>query len=646
MPFTFLLLFGSNAVRGQNISIDTSAGARGQTIDGFGTCLSGSEGQQAWWQELYFDDLESSILRVDLTPAFKSPYSDFVYNSPWYGNNPALPGPDGNNVRTYTNAADYTRLFAGHQAGIAVLGPDISQNTNYFNFDAVKVAGTLAALGQTKAARLGDFKLVGSLWSPAPWVKVQSGNLCPNLGGSPMPVAGTPWPFIWGGNFAGGKLDTSDTPLSIFDDSAQGGSGPTSALTQFARCTAAYLRGFQQTYHVRFYAVSIQNELNFEEFYNSCTYPLSSGYIAALKAVRTELDKYPDLAPIRLMGPEDLLGGDVWGMWQYGSGSSLIHKNLQYLQNIAGDPQAAAALAFFCIHGYASDGVSAANATPTVWNWWANGWTGSPTPGVPPNVKGFTAYARKSWMTETSGEDPAWLSPTTGFPNNGAWSLALRLHQALTAGQESAWVYWQMTDGNSVGASTLTSQATLTNSPKYIAAKHFFRYIRPGAVRVAATVSGSTNLLASAFLHETNQSLTVVLLNSGSSPLSTTIALPSQPPGLSQLRVFTSSDSAYWQAATVPVAGGSITVSLPGYGVATLYGTSPATLTARLAGPDTVVLSWPRANAGFALQFASSLVPPVVWATDTNSVSLSGGLGTVIEPIVSRGRFYRLTLGY
>jgi hypothetical protein len=81
-----------------------------------------------------------------------------------------------------------------------------------------------------------------------------------------MPVPGTRWPFIWGGNFAGGKLDTSDTPLSIFDDSAQGGTGPTSALTQFARCTAAYLRGFQQSYQVRFYAVSIQNELNFEEF--------------------------------------------------------------------------------------------------------------------------------------------------------------------------------------------------------------------------------------------------------------------------------------------------------------------------------------------------------------------------------------------
>ncbi len=53
------------------------------------------------------------------------------------------------------------------------------------------------------------------------------------------------------------------------------------------------------------------------------------------------------------MGPEDLLGGDAYSMWQYGSGSSTIHKNLQYLQNIAADPQAAAAESFFCIHGYA-----------------------------------------------------------------------------------------------------------------------------------------------------------------------------------------------------------------------------------------------------------------------------------------------------
>src|SRR6266403_1388547 len=100
---------------------------------------------------------------------------------------------------------------------------------------------------------------------------------------------------------------------------------------------------------------------------------------------------------------------------------------------------------FLCIHGYASDGVNAANAVPTSWLWWANGWTNSPAPGIPANVQGFTGYGKKSWMTETSGENPAWLSPATGFPSGGAWSLALRIQQALVFGQQSAWAYWQLT---------------------------------------------------------------------------------------------------------------------------------------------------------------------------------------------------------
>ena len=118
----------------QTITIDAGPSARHQIIDGFGTCLSGNEGQQSWWRYLYFDDLQASMLRMDLTPVFKSPYSDFTYNSPWYHNNPPLPGPETNNVRTYSSATNYSRLFAGRNAPIVVMGPDINFNTNYFNF--------------------------------------------------------------------------------------------------------------------------------------------------------------------------------------------------------------------------------------------------------------------------------------------------------------------------------------------------------------------------------------------------------------------------------------------------------------------------------------------------------------------------------
>ncbi|MGA2661196.1 MAG: hypothetical protein ABSH34_27245 [Verrucomicrobiota bacterium] len=137
--------------------------------------------------------------------------------------------------------------------------------------------------------------------------------------------------------------------------------------------------------------------------------------------MRAELDQYPDLAGIEIMGPEDVLGGD-YAMWQYGSGSTTSAKNLQFLQAVGANPLAAAAEAFFCIHDYDADSVRAADPTPaTHWNWWVNGWGTSLAPGIPANVHGFTYYGKKSWQTEHSGDDPAWLNPSSGFPGNGAW---------------------------------------------------------------------------------------------------------------------------------------------------------------------------------------------------------------------------------
>jgi MYXO-CTERM domain-containing protein len=564
----------------QSVAVDTTT--RFQTIDGFGTCLSGTEAQQTWWQQLYFEDLQASMVRVDITPAFKSPYSDLSYCSPWFGQPAPLSldnggnGPDGTRTRRYTGPADYSNAFGGCSAPIAVMGTDIDKNAAMLDFTTAKaVPGLVAQLGAMKAAQLGGFKLYASMWSPAPWVKVSSGNTYGG-GASPLPAAGVPWPFIWGGNFAGGKLDVSGTPLSQFDD----GTGPTSALTQFARGLAAFLHGFQNAFGVKFYAISIQNELNFEEFYNSATYPLAADYLAALKAARAEMDTHADLKDIRIIGPEDLIGSDAYALWQYGSGGTEVDKNLHYLQAIASDSTAAAAIAGFNIHGYAPDGVTAAGSSPQSWDWWANGWTTSPAAGVPANVKGFTAFDKPSWMTETSGEKPEWLASSTsgGFPDSGAFSIAVKIAQALTTGQESAWLYWQLTDGSASSDSdvqTLTDAKQLANDPKYVAAKHFFRYIRPGAQRVSAAVTGTgaANLLASAFFLDSGASLTMVLVNEGSSDAQVSVAIAKPPAGLASFSTFTSSNGKLWQSGSASLSGGSVSVTVPGYGVTTLYGT-------------------------------------------------------------------------
>jgi O-glycosyl hydrolase len=561
-----------------SITIDDSSQGQMQTIDGFGTCGSGDNPGQDWYQSAYFDDLGCSIMRLDLTPIFKSPYSDHTYNSPWFGNAPPLKiddpanlgGPDHNYVRTYTGPDDYTREWGGNKAQIAVMGPDIDKNIELFNYDSMKGLGSEAQAGQSRKDKLGDFKLYASLWSPAPWVKISNGQKWGDHTGI-MPATGTPYPFIWGGNFAGGKVDTSDTPLAVFDD----GSGPTSALTQFARCLAAYVKGFQDKFGVKFYAISIQNEINFPEFYNSCVYKTSEEYIKALKAARKEFDAHPELKDIKIVGPEDLLGSGGYSMWQLGGGADTTDKNLKYIANIEKDPDASAAENFYCIHGYANDGATASGADSTEWSQWANGWTQSPAGGLPAQVDGFTHFHKKSWMTETSGEDSAWLSPASGYPGNGAWSIAYKMQQALTTGQESALLYWQFADGTASGTvESLTGPVDTMKQPKYYAVKHFIKYIRPGAIAVKTSVTGNNDLSASSYIHKANHTLTIVLVNKNAADQSATIQLPDDFAMANSFETVTSSDGKFWQESTSTPSGGKINISVPSYGVVTLFGKS------------------------------------------------------------------------
>jgi O-glycosyl hydrolase len=524
--------------------VELAGPACAQTIDGFGTTAPPRHAGEGWLQDLYLGDLGASILRIDVTPRFRAPVSDRAYESPWFHGQPALPGPDGNNVRTYRGLGDYTRSFAGHRAAVAVLGPELTQETGRFDYSSAeaRAIGSLAQRGVklARAAR-AEFKLVGSLWSPAPWLKQTSGGSFQGSG-DVMPKPGTPYPFVWAGNFAGGKLDTSSRPLPALADR----SGPTSALTQFARITAAYVLGFQRAFSVRFYALSLQNELNFETFYNSCTYPDARCYVAALQALRRELDRYPELRAIQLIGPEDPLGADAYALWQFGDARAPVHKNLQYLATIARDPAAWKALSFVAVHAYANDGVHAAGDDDQMWRWWLDGWQKAPAAGLPERVRGVRSYGKKSWMTELSGEANVWAPAASGQLSDSALGLALKIHRGLTVGEQSAWLYWQLVDGKPVRGETLTDAALRERSPKYVAFKHFARTIRPGAC-VLPLKSDAKELAVSGYRHAVHGT-TLVLINSGAAR---TVALDPVLVGKGMLTIYTSSAPSFWQTSRV-----------------------------------------------------------------------------------------------
>jgi O-glycosyl hydrolase len=121
-------------------------------------------------------------------------------------------------------------------------------------------------------------------------------------------------------------------------------------------------------------------------------------------------------------------------------------------------------------------------------------------------------------MTETSGYQDAW----NGSP--GAFALGLDIMSALNNGNVAGWVWWQGSEnpGSTAGVGEFALMNGLVKGKKYYVSKQFYRYIRPGAIRVAAT-STNNNVFVSAYEHAGAGTHTIVLANTSTSPQSVSL---------------------------------------------------------------------------------------------------------------------------
>lgn len=230
---------------------------------------------------------------------------------------------------------------------------------------------------------------------------------------------------------------------------------------EFAEWIALYLKGMKEAEGIEFTSISPQNELLFVQPYGSCVYNPEQ-IREAVRTIGRRLQR--EGLSTALMVPEEM------GWYE---------RFRQYLVPIMQDPETRSFPGFFCAHGWGSD---------TNWE----------RMGTLPRE-----FGRKLWMTETSGQTPDWP---------GALALGEDLHRVLALGNASAYVYWQITSATEPNRFGLLAAGRHTN--KSLVAKHFFRYIRPGAVRIGL-VQSDAQLLASAYLHESDRTLTVVVLHPG-----------------------------------------------------------------------------------------------------------------------------------
>ena len=386
---------------------------------------------------------------------------------------------------------------------------NLQTNIDAFDWNSVPTKRFGGVIQAAATKKIDDFKVVGTIWTPPHWMK--SAQL--DSTGQPKldPQTGQPLPVL---KQVGQYLNSVGGVLT--DDAAN--------LEQFGRYVAAYVKGYEQKFGVPMYAVSIGNEPAFDqvgtssEGFNSAVYD-PARFVKALKAVANAFDHYG--ITTRIMGPEALASG------QY----TYTH----YINAIKADPAAAAAIDLYNLHG---------TATSTWFNL-------------------IKDTGRRGWMTETSGEAPTW---------DGALNLARNLQTALVQGNVSAWLYWQMADGGtSPSAFTLTANND-TDIPKFTAARHFFRTIRPGAVRVAATPTDTAGIFASAFVQDQQKTLTSIVMNLGTTPQMVNLHV-----GGTHLSNFNfarrSTATGLWQTITpIAITNDLATFELPARSIITLQG--------------------------------------------------------------------------
>lgn len=234
---------------------------------------------------------------------------------------------------------------------------------------------------------------------------------------------------------------------------------------------------------VDLYGLGLQNELMFREPYNSCMYT-SAWYNDMVNAVVPKIKaNFPN---VKIYGSENMLdmeGSDAnWPVF--------------YHAGIKKDATTTANIDVLAVHGY-SDGIA-----PSTGSALAKMWTN--------HTEQFSKPMNKQvWMTETSGYTESW--ETTGT-KPGALNLAMDMHAALFYGNITAWVWWQGSQGTMDEFSLMSGTTT---GKKYSVSKHYYRYIRPGAVRVKGTTT-DPDFFVTAYENQAKGTSTIVIINAGS----------------------------------------------------------------------------------------------------------------------------------
>ena len=251
---------------------------------------------------------------------------------------------------------------------------------------------------------------------------------------------------------------------------------------EYAEHLVALVKTVKEHTGINLYAISLQNEPQFNEPYASCVINPEE-YRDLLRVVGPRFRE--DGLPTRFFLPEAL------------PQQKAIDK---YIRTIAEDPVASEFMDLMAIHNYDADGIKVGGPGASEW-------------------ADMFAWAQEkrptnTWMTETSGHADDW---------SGAETLAGNIYNALKSGNASAWIFWSFNVTPDAAKYGLLKNGEET--ARYAVSKQYYKTIRPGMIRVEAS-SDQEDLLVLAFQDETalpQQVRTLILINRSDLPCVTSL---------------------------------------------------------------------------------------------------------------------------
>ena len=185
------------------------------------------------------------------------------------------------------------------------------------------------------------------------------------------------------------------------------------------------------------------------------------------------------------------------------------------------------------------------------------------------------------WLTEINGGATGPCAVDSGLANydpstTDASVWAHNIHDFLTVQRGTAWMYWNLASETANGPTPCNDGLTdqiYNPAKRFYAIGNWSRFVRPGWVRIAATVNPQTNVFVTAFKDPSSGSFAIVAINSSGGSTSQTFNLT----GLTASAVTpwtTSSSMNLASQSSVSISGNAFTYSLPSTSVTTFVGGS------------------------------------------------------------------------